>query len=454
MIEDAELLRRYAEEKSEGAFAELVQRHLGLVYACALRRVAGDAQMAEDVTQLVFTDVARHAAALRRQPVLAGWLFTSTRFAAAKAMRTARRRLEREQKAYIMQQLSQDVTARIDWEKARPVLDDAIGELSDVDREAVLLRYFEGRDFSSVGAKLNLTGNAARMRVERALEKLRTRLERRGITSTTAVIATVLTNQTIVAMPAGLATSVTSAALAGGALAGGVGTGVGALAAIGFMTKMQIGIVTALVGAGATGFVIQAHHSATLRLDVGRLQQQNQEIAALRTENRRLENVAAEIARLRQDDAELGRLRDEAAALQESLRKIARLRAGQSSDRAASTTVPPHQVTEKTSAAFRKLKPLQDAKDWAGMIGLLDTLISQVEPTSYDMALILDMKAKLYIQQNQFSHAIEPWEKALQLSDQFKYFDGKRSFEIVTFLAQLRLQASGVTAEAPQALWF
>ena len=168
MIEDAELLRRYAEDKSEVAFAELVQRHLGLVYACALRRVGGNQQLAEDVAQQVFTDVARRATTLARRPVLAGWLFTSTRFAAAKAMRTARRRLEREQKAYIMQQLSQDVTARIDWEKARPVLDDAIGELSDVDREAVLLRYFEGRDFSSVGAKLNLTGNAARMRVERA----------------------------------------------------------------------------------------------------------------------------------------------------------------------------------------------------------------------------------------------------------------------------------------------
>lgn len=454
MIEDAELLRRYTEDKSEGAFAELVQRHLGLVYACALRRVGGDQQLAEDVTQQVFTDVARHATTLARRPVLAGWLFTSARFAAAKAMRTARRRLEREQEAYIMQELSQDMTARIDWDKARPVLDDAIGELSDVDREAVLLRYFEGRDFSSVGAKLNLTGNAARMRVERALEKLRARLERRGITSTTAVLATVLTQQTLVATPAGLATSVTSAALVGGALAGGVGTGVGALAAFGFMTKVQIGIVTALVGAGATGFVMQAHHGAGLRLDVERLQQQNQEIAALRTENRRLENGAAEIARLRQDEGELGRLRDEAAALQESLRKIARLRAGQTSDRAISANVPPHKITEKTSAAFRNLKPLQDAKDWAGMIGLLDGLIPQVEPTSYDMALILDMKAKLYVQQNQLANAIEPWEKALQLSDQFKYFDGKRSADIVNFLAQLRLQASGVAAEAPQALWF
>jgi cell division protein FtsB len=329
------------------------------------------------------------------------------------------------------------------------VLDDAIGELSDVDREAVLLRYFEGRDFSSVGAKLNLTGNAARMRVERALEKLRTRLERRGITSTTAVLATVLTQQTLVATPAGLAASVTTAALAGG-----VGTGVGALAAFGFMTKAQMGIVTALVGAGATGFVLQSQHGASLRLEVERLQQQTQEIAALRTEHQRLENVAAEIAGLRQDEAELGRLRDEAAALQESVRKVARLRAGQSSDRAMATTVPSHTITEKTSAAFRNLKPLQDAKDWAGMIRLLDGLMSQVEPTSYDMALILDMKAKLYAQQNQLTNAIEPWEKALQLSDQFKYFDDKRSADIVHFLAQIRLQASGVMAEAPQALWF
>jgi tetratricopeptide (TPR) repeat protein len=157
---------------------------------------------------------------------------------------------------------------------------------------------------------------------------------------------------------------------------------------------------------------------------------------------------------LREDEAELGRLRGEAAALQESLRKIARLRAGQSSERAISANVPPHKITEKTSAAFRNLKPLQDTKDWAGMIRLLDSLISQVEPTSYDMVLILDMKAKLYVQQNQLTNAIEPWEKALQLSDQFKYFDGKRSADIVNFLAQIRLQASGVMAEAPQALWF
>jgi tetratricopeptide (TPR) repeat protein len=217
---------------------------------------------------------------------------------------------------------------------------------------------------------------------------------------------------------------------------------------------VQMGIAAALAGIGATGFVIQSQSSAQLREDVENLRQQNQEIASLRAENQRLGSVAAEIAGLRQAEAEFGRLQDEAAALQERLRTVARLRAQASTDRATSTNVQPHRISEKTSAVFGQLKPLQNAKDWAGMIGLLDRHMSEVDPTSYDMALILDMKAKLYVQQNQMAEAIEPWEKALQLSDQFKYFDGKRSSEIVQYLAQLRLQFRGVTADAPQALWF
>ncbi|MBI5771986.1 MAG: sigma-70 family RNA polymerase sigma factor [Verrucomicrobia bacterium] len=451
MIEDAELLRRYVEEKSEDAFAALVQRHLGLVYACALRRVGGDSQLAEDVAQQVFTDVARRASVLSRRPVLAGWLFTSARFAASKAMRTARRRLEREQEAQIMEKLSHDTTAQIDWERARPVLDDAIGDLNESDREAILLRYFEGCDFSGIGTKLNLSDNAARMRVERALEKLRARLERRGITSTAAALATVLAHQTAVAMPAGLATSVTGAALAGGAIAAGAGIGSGVLAAVTFMTKLQIGIGTALVGGGAIGFVIQAQHNAGLHTEMAMLRQQNQEIASLRAENRRSEDLAAEVSRLRQDDVVLARLRDEAAALQARLQSMARLSAATTPDRA---TTPPRRLSEKTSAAFGKLKPLQAAKDWSGMLVFLDGLIPQVEPTSYDMAQILDMKAKLYLALEQYSKAIEPWEKALQLSDQFKYFDDKDACDKVYYLAQLRYQCDGLTAEAPQGLWF
>src|SRR5262245_61387826 len=129
MIEDAELLRRYAEERSETAFAELVRRHLGLVYGVALRKVGGDAHLAQDVTQGVFTDLARKAVALAQRTVLTGWLFTSTHYAAAKAVRSAQRRRNHEQEAQLMHELTSESVPPVEWERLRPVLDDLIGEL-------------------------------------------------------------------------------------------------------------------------------------------------------------------------------------------------------------------------------------------------------------------------------------------------------------------------------------
>src|SRR5476651_619018 len=121
MIADSELLRRYAEEASEEAFAELVRRHLNLVYAAAIRQV-GDAHRAEDVVQAVFTDLARKAAALWRRPVLVSWLYTSTRFAAAKAVRADQRRQVREQEAQTMNELLSTPETPADWDRLRPVL--------------------------------------------------------------------------------------------------------------------------------------------------------------------------------------------------------------------------------------------------------------------------------------------------------------------------------------------
>jgi RNA polymerase sigma factor (sigma-70 family) len=455
MIEDAELLRRYAEDKSEQAFAELVQRHLGLVYGCALRRVGGDRHLAEEVAQQVFADVARHAMVLAWRPVLAGWLFTSARFAAAKAMRAARRRVAREQEAYLMHELSHDDTAPVDWERTRPVLDDAIAELNERDREAILLRFFEARDFSTIGAKLNLSDNAARMRVERALEKLRACLERHGVTSTAAAVATVLSQQAGVAMPAGLAANVTTAALAGAAMATGVGVAGSTSATVAFMsvTKLQIGIAGALILAGGTGFVIQAQNNDVLRRQMADLQQQNQEMNSLRTENHRLKAKVSEVAALRQDDVALSRLRDEAAALRDRMKDRAII----TTERAAfATNVPVRKVSEKTAAVLRNLKPLQDAKNWSEMIDLVDGVMSQVEPTSYDMAYLLDLKAKIFLQQDQYSKAIEPWEKALQLSRQYSYFDEKQMFDIAGFVDQLRYseRSKSEGLPAPSAPWF
>src|SRR5580704_8914415 len=99
MTEDSELLRLYAESRSEEAFAELVRRRIGLVYAVALRRTGGDVHAAKDAAQSVFVDLARKAAALSRRPVIVGWLCRSALFAASDVMRDQQRRLAREQKA-------------------------------------------------------------------------------------------------------------------------------------------------------------------------------------------------------------------------------------------------------------------------------------------------------------------------------------------------------------------
>jgi RNA polymerase sigma factor (sigma-70 family) len=248
MTEDAELLRRYAQEGSEAAFAELVQRHINLVYASALRRVRGDTHLAEDVTQNVFTALADAAPRLIHHPVLAGWLHKTTRFAAAQIVRTERRRLAREQEANIMNEPTMPETGDpTDWERLRPLLDEVLDELDPSDRDAVLLRFFEGRSFAEVGERLQLTDNTARMRVERALDKMNALLARRGVTSTVAALGLALTSQMGVTAPAGLAATVSATAIAGTV------TGV-SLLTIMSTAKFTIGAV-GLVSALAVGTV-------------------------------------------------------------------------------------------------------------------------------------------------------------------------------------------------------
>src|SRR5580765_3357926 len=151
---DDELLRRYADDKSEDAFAELVRRHLDLVYSAALRQVNGDAHLAQDVAQMVFTELSRKAASLSHRPVLTGWLYTCAHFCAAKAVRTERRRHSREQESQAMQELLDNHGPEPDWEKVRPVLDQVMVELSEPDREAILMRYFEKRPLGEIGQRL------------------------------------------------------------------------------------------------------------------------------------------------------------------------------------------------------------------------------------------------------------------------------------------------------------
>jgi RNA polymerase sigma factor (sigma-70 family) len=220
---DKELLQRYLRDGSEPAFAELVERYIGLVYSAALRQVDGDAQVAEEVTQAVFTDLARKGDHLLRHATLAGWLYTSTHYLAANARRAALRRRAHEQSAQIMNDLLRPNGPEQDWTALRPVLDEAMHDLNPADREAVLWRYFEKHAFVEIGARLGLNENAARMRVERALDKLRAALMKRGVTSSSMVLASLVTSQAIGSAPAGLAGRVCQTSIAAAGTAG-IGT--------------------------------------------------------------------------------------------------------------------------------------------------------------------------------------------------------------------------------------
>lgn len=320
MNDDAELLRRYAEGKSEEAFAALVRRHIDFVHAAALRQAWGNAALAQDVTQAVFTDLARKAETLARHEVVVGWLHTATRFAAAKAIRAENRRHAREREAHAMSEVLRETAAPTEWERVQPVLDAVLGELKERERAAILLRFFDKKPLAQVGAELSLSETAARSCVDRALDKMRVQLARRGVTSATTALAVTLGNQVMVAAPAGLATSVTGTALAGTAA-----SAAGWLAIFMSISKLQIGIASALAVAGATGYVVQAETNASFRREIAAMREQPQVVATLRAENQSLAAAAAEVAVLRRDDAELKQLEQQAIEIKQANAESARV---------------------------------------------------------------------------------------------------------------------------------
>jgi RNA polymerase sigma factor (sigma-70 family) len=274
MASDDELLRCYARDRSEEAFAELVRRHLRLVYFAAWRRTNGDGGLAEEVAQQVFVTLAREASRIERRSVLAGWLYVATRHAAAKAMRADGRRRAREQAVFLMQETSNDGSGATDWERLRPDLDRVLDDLGERDRDAVLLRFFENRPFAEIGAILRVSEDAARMRVDRALERMRGALARRGVTSTTAALALAFEPPAGAALPSTLLSTV-SGAVAAGLASGGTGS-TAAVAAFAFMSPTKI--ITSVAGAiaflsiGAALYEVRQAHELAVDADSLRLE--------------------------------------------------------------------------------------------------------------------------------------------------------------------------------------
>lgn len=208
-LTDQQLLRDYAANRSESAFRELVHRHIDLVHSAALRLV-NNAHTAEDVTQAVFTALAKDARKVSSHPVLAGWLHRTTRYLSTNVVRAEVRRRAREQEAIMMNAPDSEPS----WRELAPHLDAVLGELSGPDRDAVILRYFEKRSAKEIGLTLGITTEAAQKRVNRAIERLRESFARRGITQTGLGIAAVISSHAVQAAPAGLAATV-SRTLAG-----------------------------------------------------------------------------------------------------------------------------------------------------------------------------------------------------------------------------------------------
>ncbi len=319
MTDNQNWLAEYVQTGSDAAFRELVSRYVDLVYSTALRLVGGDAHRAEDVAQTVFVNLARVARTLPKEVKLGGWLHRDTCFAASTLMRGERRRQSRERQAVEMNALQNNSAS--DYSLVAPVLDEAINELGEADRTAVLLRFFEQQDFRSVGQALGSNEAAARMRVTRALEKLEGFLKRRGVTTTASSLGVVLSANAVQAAPAGLALTVSTAVVLTGTTLAITAT-LTATKAIS-MTLMQKTIVGAtLVAAVGTG-VYEARQAATFHAQVRTLQQQQapltEQIQQLRQERdeatSRVAHLTSEVERLNQGASEVIKLRGEVARL-------------------------------------------------------------------------------------------------------------------------------------------
>ena len=203
-MEDSELLREFAERASDAAFTTLVQRYADLVYSTALRQLR-DPDLSQEVAQTVFCLLARKARSLCNRTALVGWFYRAACFAAADVLRTERRRRERERKAAQMEIQATDTDTA--WEQLSPLLDEAMNQLGEKDRLAVLLRFFQRKPMREVGQALGISEDAAKMRVARSVEKLRGFFAKNGVACPAGIIAAVLSEKAIQAAPIGFAQS-------------------------------------------------------------------------------------------------------------------------------------------------------------------------------------------------------------------------------------------------------
>jgi RNA polymerase sigma factor (sigma-70 family) len=211
-LADSALLKEYVEHGSEEAFATLVARHVNKVYSIALRHTR-NAHQAEEITQSVFVILARKSRQLGKRVILSGWLCRTARLSAVTFLRSEMRRTRREQEAH-MQNLLKESESEV-WPQIAPLLDTAMAGLSEADHDAVALRFLDGKSMKEIGAVLGASEDAVKMRVSRAVEKLRVFFTRRGIVCSAAALTAAISTHAVQAAPVGLDVTIsTTTALA------------------------------------------------------------------------------------------------------------------------------------------------------------------------------------------------------------------------------------------------
>jgi RNA polymerase sigma factor (sigma-70 family) len=258
MLSDTALLDRYARERDESAFAELVRRYLNLVYSAAVRRI-GDRHLAEDVTQAVFMILSKKARSAGRTSPLSAWLLMTVRYAAANALKIERRRQQHQTaaaEASASAACSPNPSDVLVWREVAAHIDDAMLKLPARDRQAVLLRYFEDKPIRDVAAAMNTSEGAAKQRLSRSLEKLRKRLDRHQVSLAlegAAGLGALLTAHAVRAAPPAL---ITTCAAGSAASAASITITKGAIAMMTFAKIKTVAAILFITSALGTGVFI------------------------------------------------------------------------------------------------------------------------------------------------------------------------------------------------------
>ena len=382
MIPDSQLLGDYVRAKSQDAFTQLVQRHLNLVYSAALRQVRSP-QLAEEIAQSVFADLARAAKTLKPDTILTAWLYQVTRRTAIDVVRRESRRQARERLAVEMAAMN----TAAEWTHIEPLLDDAMEALDEPDRAAILLRYFENKSLREVGQSLGTSDDAAQKRVSRAIERLREFFSKRGVAIGASGLVVLISANAVHAAPIALAATISTAAVLAGTTAH-TSTAIATTKVIA-MTTLQKTLVTATLAVVAGTGIYEAHQSSQLRGQIQTLQQQQAPLTA------QLQQLQQE-----RDDAtnQLASLTDELEKMRSGNLELLRLRSENDRLRQGQTTLP--KAADTTLAATDAIAHNDTSQVEAGRE--LGAAVVRGEPGAFDRLLAESKAEHQYFKTNNY----------------------------------------------------